>query len=221
MKRRTLLIFVLLGLLVVGAVVVWALWPLDASSTRGSDLVTALVGGGIVAAAVLYFERRFAKAATKGDLRLTLGTRDEFVNFDLRGQDLSGFYLAGKDFSGAKCDGADLRGTNLSGTNLSWASFVKADLRGAKFNATMLTPSTSLYPSADLTPGAIAPGGKPLGDAKLQAITLKGAKYDSSTEWPDDFDPSAHGAVCVDEEHHWLRRLFGAYSGTHLYTLCG
>ncbi len=223
MKRRTLLIFVscLLGLLVVGAVVVWALWPLDASSTRGSDLVTALVGGSIVAAVVLFLERRYAKEADKRDLRLMLGTGDSFVGIDLRSQDLSGFYLAGKDFSGAKFDGGDLRGTNLSGTNLSYTSFAETDLRGAKFNATMLTPSTTLYPSPGLAPGAIAPGGTPLRDATLQAIALVGAKYDSSTEWPEGFDPSAHGAVRVEGEIHWLRRLFGAYSTTHLYALCG
>ncbi len=131
-------------------------------------------------------------------MRLTLGLGETFIGIDLRNRDLSGFYLATKNFSGAKFDGADLRGTNLSGANLSFATLTGADLRGAKLSATQLTPSEYLAPGEGLTPGSISFGGKPLADAITQGITIRGAKYDSSTEWPEGFEPSKGGAVFVD-----------------------
>jgi uncharacterized protein YjbI with pentapeptide repeats len=161
------------------------------------ELAVALVGSGAVALCVLIVERHYDKKKAKRDLEHMLGTGDNFVGIDLRGRDLSGSYLAGKNFSGAKFDGADLRGANLSGTVLSWASFADADLRGASFSATMLTPSEYLYPSDNLAPGAIAPGGEPLKDANLQAVTLTGAKFDATTEWPDNFDPVRDGAQFI------------------------
>jgi uncharacterized protein YjbI with pentapeptide repeats len=206
-RQRLLLSLGVLAVIAVIAIGSLLLRPLCAPPDRGSDLGTALVGGGVIAFAVLVLERQYAKRADKRDLQQMLGTGDNFVGIDLRGRDLRGSYLVGKDFSGAKFDGADLRGVNLSGADLSWASFIHADLRGAKFSATMLTPSEYLYPSETLAPGAVRPGGKPLTDATMQAIRIRDAKYDSATEWPANFDPTKGGAVLV-EDKEWWRQFF-------------
>jgi hypothetical protein len=81
-------------------------WPPDDPPDRNSDLGAALMGGamsgGLIALTVVFLERRFAAEADERNLQLTLGMGDRFVGIDLRGRDLSGFYLTGKDFSGAK-----------------------------------------------------------------------------------------------------------------------
>ena len=212
MIRWLLPALLILGVFLIGGSL-W--WPPCAPADRYSDLGTALVGGGVVALAVFFLERLYAAEAGKRDVQLTLGIGDSFVGIDLRGRNLSRSYLAGKDFSGARFDRANLRSVNLSGSILSWVSLQDADLRGAKLSATLLYPSEHLYPSEDLFPGSIAPGGKPLGDAATQGINIRGASYDSATEWPEGFDPNKGSAVNVEElpwGWRWLRpwwRMFG------------
>jgi uncharacterized protein YjbI with pentapeptide repeats len=96
-------------------------------------------------------------------------------------------------------DGSNLSEANLSGTNLSWASLAGADLRGAKLSKTSLKPGEYLKPDVGLKPGAIVPGDTPMGDALTQGIYIKEAKYDTSTEWPDGFDPVKGEAVFVED----------------------
>jgi len=84
--------------LVVFGGVLW--WPPDTPPDRYSDLGTAIVGGGVIALAVLFLEQRHAAEADRREVLLTLGLGESFVGIDLRHRDLSGSYLAGKDFSG-------------------------------------------------------------------------------------------------------------------------
>jgi uncharacterized protein YjbI with pentapeptide repeats len=164
-------------------------WPPGEAPNKCSDLGSALVGGAVVATAVLYVEQQLSKEADRRDLKLQLGLQDNLIGIDLSGRDLAGFHLAGKDLRNAVLRGANLQRANLSGARLDHAVLVGADFRGAKLDETPLYPSKTLYPSADLVPGPILP------DAVLQGVSLTGAKYDADTRWPKNFDPNAAGAV--------------------------
>ena len=209
MRWGTLVSVIIAGTLVGG--LLW--WPPGAPPDRYSDLGTAmvgaLVGGSVIALAVVFLERRYAAEADKRNLQTTLGMGNSFVGIDLSGRNLSGFYLAGRDFSGGKFEGSDLSGANLSGTNLSWARLAGADLRGAKLSKTSLKPDEYLELSVGLKPGTIAPGGTYLRDATTQSINIKEAKYNTSTEWPENFDPMKVKAVFVEDRPPWWRRFFG------------
>jgi hypothetical protein len=204
------------------------------------NLATSLVGSGVVALSVFLLERHYAARAAKRDLQHMLGTGKNFVGIDLRGRDLAGSYLAGKDFRGGRFDGANLEGANLFGTDLSQASLIGANLKGANFKGPPppLYPSENLYPSPHLYPMGTPAGVQPLPDANLRGADITDAKYDSSTAWPENYDPAEHGAVLCEarrslqyrlssrrprfdalgpqegaqrpqEERSWWRRMFG------------
>lgn len=170
-------------------VYVW--WPPEDQPDRYSELGAAMIGGSVVAFAVLALEQRYAKESEKRSLQIMLGAEETLAGIDLSNRDLSGFYLPNKDFTSANFRGTNLRGANLAGTNLQHAIFNGADLRGAKLDKVSLKPGPTLKPAEDLKPGAI------ICDANLQNISLVGAKYDSLTRWPAGFDPSKTGAVLV------------------------
>ncbi len=180
------------------AVGLWLWWPPGAEPDRCSDLGTALIGGAVVAGAVLYLERQFSRAAERRDLRLQLGMQKDLSGIELRMRDLSGFNLVRKNLQGADLRGADLRGANLSGADLTNAILNNADLRGAKLDETPLYPSQTLYPP--FRPGPIHP------NATIRNTGLHGVKYDVGTRWPGHIDPDRVGAVEV-ERGLW-RRLF-------------
>jgi uncharacterized protein YjbI with pentapeptide repeats len=122
---------------------------------------------------------------------------------DLSDADLSGANLSGANLSGAKIDDTTqlddkwrlvweivnqgAQGLDLSGADLSFSNLVGVDLRGA-----------DLY-------------GADLRWANLSGANLSGANYNTApfqdelgntyqpTQWPDDFDPVAAGAVDVSE----------------------
>src|SRR3712207_5949328 len=106
MSQRTLLLLSILVLCTMVALVDFWLLPLNETPNRGSELVGALISGGIVAVAVFFLERRYAAQSDKRNLLLTLGTENRFVGIDLRPRDLAGAYLVGKDFTGAHFEGA-------------------------------------------------------------------------------------------------------------------
>ena len=67
----------------------------------------------------------------------------------------------------------DLSGADLSGADLNRADLREADLRGANLRR------------ADLS------------WADLREANLRWARYNTSTKWPDGFDPEAAGALIV------------------------
>ncbi len=193
--KRWIFALIPVGILA-GGVYEW--WPPEADPNRHSDLGAALVAGAVVAFAVLYLEWQFSRGQERRALQLQLGSGKEFPSIDLSGRDMSRFYLPGKDFRAAKLDRTNLRKANLSGVDFSHASLNKADLRGAKLDETPLYPSETLVPSEGLTPSPIFP------HARLQNITAEKTQFDSSTNWPPNFDPKAAGA---QECTSWWQKL--------------
>lgn len=82
----------------------------------------------------------------------------------------------------------DLRDADFEGADLQGAMFLNAELHGANLSY------------ADLRLAQL--GGADLRQANLRGARLRGAYlldaiYDRDTQWPDDFNPAAHGAVFV------------------------
>lgn len=123
---------------------------------------------------------------------------------------LAGAQMEGIDFSGAYMEDAVLAGANLKHADLYWciarradfsradlshvclcgsdcqgASFLEANLDGTDFRIGNLGSQTNLC-GADLRTPSLA------------SANLKGAQFDSSTLFPDGFDPAVHGMELVD-----------------------
>ena len=111
--------FILIVLVLGAGALLW--WIPESPHSRFVGLGTALVGGSIVALAIFFLEWSLSRGNQKRDLQLRLGVETNFRRIDLRGEDLSGAYLAHRNFTGARFDKADLRGANLEGANLSGA----------------------------------------------------------------------------------------------------
>jgi len=188
--RRALVLMIPFLVVLLG---LWLWWPWYLMPDRRSDLGATLVGGGIVAFAVLYLEQVLSQRQEKNILRLQLSTGTNFEGVDLSNQDLSGFYLPGKSFNHANLTGANLRGATLSGTSFIRTRLTGADLRGA--NLQNIAGS--------------------FGDAWLGVTSLEGVRYDSSTRWPEGregedrwpvgVDPKQKGAINLDEQGQWLK----------------
>ena len=197
---RLILTLVFILFFVIAPGIVFLILPGEAPSTRNTDLGVALIGGGVVALAVLYLQNRLSSAAEKRDLQLQLGLQDKFPGIDLSHRDLSGFHIPGKDLRQANLTRTNLRGANLSGADLQHAILNKADLRGAKLDATPLYPSENLFPSEGLKPGPIYE------DANHNGAEFYGARYDSKTRCPANLDLQQRGAILV--ECRWYKRVF-------------
>ena len=89
----------------------------------------------------------------------------------LKGTDLSGRNLRNVDVRCVDLSEADLRETDLRSANLRFADLRSADLCSAKLRGTSLI------------------------GANLKGANLDGAVYNTSTQWPDNFDPKSAGAV--------------------------
>lgn len=133
----------------------WA--PLAAGDVR--SLGEALLGGAVVALAVLAVEFLISRRAEKEEsrrterdeklnLQLTINSRDNLRNIDLKGRNLEGFYFGDKDLSGAKFVGANLEATVLAhakleravltGANLTGVDLMQANLTGARLEEATL-----------------------------------------------------------------------------------
>jgi uncharacterized protein YjbI with pentapeptide repeats len=108
---------------------------------------------------------------------------------DLRLAPLRGTFLRGVNLKDADLRRAFLAGAYLHLSDLRDADLRRADLRGAFLGNTDLR-------GADLR----GPDVRVLGDpvARLGGINLEGAEFDSTTRWPDGFDPVAAGAKRVE-----------------------
>jgi phosphate transport system substrate-binding protein len=138
------------------------------------------------------------------DLRGAWINLSGLVGVDLYAADLSGASLIGSDLTGCNLQNASLVGANLIGANLRGA-----DLRGADLSAVNLIATDDLLdrkkiPDELFIEMSAAQWEKlNLGDA-----VLDGAKYDSNTRWPLDFElPAGLIYMPVDAALH------GAYPG--------
>ncbi len=140
--------------------------------------------------------------------------RADLRGADLRGADLQGAnleraYLDRANLEGTDLEGANLRGAFLTGAFLQLVNLPGADLRVAFLQEVDLRQST--LEGANLQ-GAILIGallqdvnlrGVDLQGANLQGIQYNthtrwsGAKFSRGTQWPNDFNPAAVGAVLV------------------------
>ncbi|MDH3675132.1 MAG: pentapeptide repeat-containing protein [Anaerolineae bacterium] len=94
------------------------------------------------------------------------------------------------DLSEATLVKADLRGSSLRRANLQRADLSEALLNEAILDGTDLRNARLTEAKLD---GALLVGAD-LTDADLANTSLAGATYDSSTKWPDGFDPVVSGA---------------------------
>ncbi len=121
------------------------------------------------------------------DLRGAWINLSSLVGANLRGADLAGASLVGSDLSGCNFQLASLAGANLVGANLRGADLRGADLRGAQLIATPeLLDRQNMPDSIFMEMSAAQWEQLALGDALLD-----GAKYDSATRWPLEFEPPA------------------------------
>ena len=108
----------------------------------------ALVGGSVIAAAVLAGEhcfqttfireeRRLQKERIREQYQMTLGLADSLANKVLSGLDLEEIKLPGRELIGAQLVRTNLRKADLSGSNLS-----KAKLHGARLPHSSLRDAT-------------------------------------------------------------------------------
>ena len=206
-------VLVLLAL-VAGGLVLWFPGGKD-PGTMDTDLGTALLGGAVVAGAVLFLQRRLdaewrrldaARAAEDETRRLRdqaqmlcAMVRDltgvDFSDRDLRGTFLRGKVLVEARFEGSVLRRAVLTRANLSGAVLRGADLVGAQAKHANFRGAVLVDaklSGARLQGADLR-------GCDLVGAELGGAKLEGAKYGKTgkdeTRWPEGFDVDASGAV--------------------------
>lgn len=109
---------------------------------------------------------------------------------ELSEADLSGANLNGSTLSAAKLCGADLTNADLSGADLSMADLRKANLRQADLS------------EADLRGANLSNANLVWDSAAIDSLlpgNLTGAKYNSSTIWPENFSPTEWGAVFQDK----------------------
>jgi uncharacterized protein YjbI with pentapeptide repeats len=221
-----------IGLLVLLALVGRQLWKLDpdrqkAHSTLGTGLLVSVVVAGAVGFTQLEIDRRATarlrqsdqareRSAQRQTLQLTVGLRQKLAGIDLRGRDLSGFYLEEKDFTGATFSGADLRGADFVGATLNSTYFDGADLDGADISETYTKAAKLRKASlrrtdvseADLTGSVLSKADLFEADlsqaqledadfrgANLRGANLRGATFNDGTKWPSGFDPEAAGAT--------------------------
>lgn len=181
------------SLLLVGLLMCW----IPSASAEGvtRQLGVGLVTGAVIALGVFLLDGHRQEQENARALRLSLSLQSDLRGIDLRGKDLSGYYLAGKDLRDAKLTGANLQNAilartqlsnaDLSGSNLRGANLVGADLSLARLGAALLV-------GANLT------------GARLEEATLAGADLRrSSMRTANLSNAFAEGA---NFEHADLRR---------------
>ncbi len=104
----------------------------------------------------------------------------DLTEANLREANLREANLAEADLRGANLRWADLNETDLGRAYLSLVDFTRADLRGANLRGADL--AGTILTHADLR-------GADLSEANLAGANLEGCLHDSSTVWPDGFNP--------------------------------
>jgi uncharacterized protein YjbI with pentapeptide repeats len=116
------------------------------------------------------------------ELSKTALSRADFVQGYWKGAHLSEANLERALLWGANLDSAVLIGANLEGALLMNASLKGAMLDSANLEDALLHGANLEHATLGEVPGA-------------GRANLSGAFYDRATQWPDGFDPDAHGAV--------------------------
>lgn len=211
---------------------VWLWWPARRDASSRSDLGVALMTGTLVAFSVLVVQvlyesrasrlealqhgaqvtrdHRLQQQAERQSLELAVGLQHDLREIDLRGRNLSGFFLVRKQLQEAQLTGARLDRAVLTGSNLTGAAMVGSRLREAVLDDARL--AEAVLSRADLQ-GAYLRGaalreadlsaadlrGADLTGATLRDAALGGVKYDAATKWPrrTRIKPCLPGKVCV------------------------
>ncbi len=135
---------------------------------------------------------------------------------DLRQAILSEADLNGADLHGVNLEGADLRSAILINTNMSMARMRQVNLVGADLQKVNLFKaelgeadlSNTSLDGANLTEAhmqAANLAGADLRDADLRGAdlyltSLRGARYNAQTRWPEGFDPYEAGMIQTQQE---------------------
>jgi hypothetical protein len=141
----------------------------------------------------------FRVRATRKDLR-----GKDYGGFDLRGSIFDGSNLEGVNFSDSSLEEVDFGGAKLQGANFQRAKLMEANFRRADLTGADLTGASARYATFDLAnfTGAILNGadfhGAGFLSADLSKTDLSGAKlqrcfYNSTTKFPEGFDPKEAG----------------------------
>jgi uncharacterized protein YjbI with pentapeptide repeats len=192
----------------------------ELSRDAGVAIVTgAVIGLVLTRVADTYEERRAALDVRRDNLRFVREKSGSkvFAGLDLHDQTLAGLDLTGASFAGADLSGTNFCNTNLSNADFTGANLSDAllneefdcftDFSGTLFAGTQLD-GANLH-GADLSSvdfGDEVTGFASLARAELSftflrgvdfsgvdlsGANLSGANYDSSTTWPNGFDPAA------------------------------
>jgi uncharacterized protein YjbI with pentapeptide repeats len=153
------------------AAIGWLLWLCsedrpEAKSRLGTGLLVGVVVATTVGGTQFAINKRQADADKQQSLRLTVGLQRSLQRIDLHGENLRGFYLAGKDLRYAQLCGAGLENANLYRADLRRAGLAHANLRDAFLAKASL-------PRADLS-------GARLQDAWLAQADLRAADLSDS-----------------------------------------
>ena len=172
----TKVIVVIAVVLLIGTIIpgVRLYWPRRTDPVSRSDLGVALMGGALIAFAVLVLQlmiqyraedesRERQELADRESLLLVLGQSPNLSGLDLHGEDLSEAYLNQKVLRGADLTGADLTKARLEGAVLFAANLKDADLTEARLDRADLR-------YADLSGATLV--GASLTGARLEAASL-------------------------------------------------
>ena len=200
----TEVIVVIAVLLLIGTIIpgVRLYWPRRSDPVSRSDLGVALMGGALIAFAVLVLQlmiqsraedesRQRQELADRESLLLVLGQSPNLSGLDLHGEDLSEAYLNEKILRGSdlteaqltrvRLEGAVLFAANLKDADLTEARLDRADLRYANLSGATLVGASltgAKLGAASLVDANLS--GADLSDALVQAdlrrADLRGAK---------------------------------------------
>jgi len=138
--------------------------------------------------------------------------RDLLAGANLREAQLTGTDFGNADLTGVCLARANLYQAFLNQTNLRHADLEDAILRGSDLEDADL--GFANLKRADLSVSGVGGltrlGGANLIGANLDGANLTGALYDSTTRFPDGFEPRSHGMLTLEE---WQKAIEG-YPGT-------
>jgi len=211
---------------------IWLWWPARGDASSRSDLGVALMTGTLVAFSVLVVQvlyesrasrveavqrdaqvtrdHRLQQQAERQSLALAVGMQHDLRELDLRGRNLSGFFLVRKQLQEAQLSGARLDESVLTGSNLTGAALVGARLRAAVLDDARLVEAVlsradlegaylrgATLRDADLSAADLR--GADMSGATLRGAALGGAQYDATTKWPahTHVRPCPEHKVCV------------------------